>query len=716
MRNSIFMLTTSMSASKRELRERIARIASLPRALRSVTALVIVLSLALSVLACSSGVTPISQKTGEDYISAVMETLTDKKMQGRLTGSEGSLLAAELIAAELLNAGIEPFFEGYYQEYKQNVADIASTGAQLKLITHGLGSAQEKTLVAGRDYVYSLPRTDIEFRAGVGGLGEANVKGFALDAGEEMADASAYLSGGEDRVAIITGDEFNSITMYALKREGGVMLQFTREAYALATADGNMIEFNAKKSVSEGFARNVAGVIKGTDSKSACIVGAHYDGCGVCGEALYPSAYDNASGVAAVLGAAREYAKSGGKAGADVIFVLFDGEETGLGGSKAFVEAIAGRYESVKYINVDCVGLKDAKTAIFAQAPNDMALAKSVAPHAQNVSVINESYAGDSAMFSGAQNTFACTVSNVDYFNAAVHSNMDAVDALDMRSIAAVADMISAYLSAEADAEIIVEATETNAGGALETGGGAPSGSYIDLGSENYEKKRAEYVEKYALSGGKAYCERINGSMLALYFGTPTIRTAEELEVFVPGLKLPNAIGEYSLCAMNVNSMLYYGGIMAVSDTSAGQYIYDGTDTVTYEPDTFKDGEIYDFPMPNPGAKLSFMSLTYKNANGDGFRVNVVGSAFDSGFEIDSDAGERFELSLSGISLVKEYEGQQYMIAEYSDGKKKAQLITVKGIGTEEEEAGVAALPDEDMRLILKTLDFKNLTSYIEAP
>jgi len=128
----------------------------------------------------------------------------------------------------------------------------------------------------------------------------------------------------------------------------------------------------------------------GSDSEAAAdggpvIVGAHYDHLGYGGpDSMAPGstephsgADDNASGVAALLEAARELAAAravgaeavgepiGKGGGRDVIFIAFSGEETGLGGSSAYARrppdgvTLGGpdRPEgAVAMINLDMVG------------------------------------------------------------------------------------------------------------------------------------------------------------------------------------------------------------------------------------------------------------------------------------------------------------------------------------------------------------------------
>lgn len=93
-------------------------------------------------------------------------------------------------------------------------------------------------------------------------------------------------------------------------------------------------------------AANVVGMLRGRDSvlrDEFVIVGAHYDHVGtngaaaVAGDSIFNGADDDASGVVAILEAARQLTE-GGVPRRSVIFVAFTGEENGMTGTRWFIE------------------------------------------------------------------------------------------------------------------------------------------------------------------------------------------------------------------------------------------------------------------------------------------------------------------------------------------------------------------------------------------
>lgn len=124
--------------------------------------------------------------------------------------------------------------------------------------------------------------------------------------------------------------------------------------------------------------RNVVGRLPGRDTSRVLVVGAHFDHLGFGGErslspdqrVAHPGADDNASGSAALLGAARllaERARQGWRPEHDVIFAAFTGEEMGIVGSSHFVDHPPRSLERVEaMLNMDMVGrLRDDKLMVM---------------------------------------------------------------------------------------------------------------------------------------------------------------------------------------------------------------------------------------------------------------------------------------------------------------------------------------------------------------
>ncbi|MCE1167038.1 MAG: M20/M25/M40 family metallo-hydrolase [Sphingobacteriia bacterium] len=134
-------------------------------------------------------------------------------------------------------------------------------------------------------------------------------------------------------------------------------------------------------------ADNVAAVITGSDpdlNHQVIVIGAHYDHLGMLkkytkgDDYIFNGADDNASGASSVLAIARNFMLQPLKPKRSVIFVLFAGEEKGLWGSRAFVNAPPVPISSiVAMINLDMVS-RSADTLYLEGASNSPALTQIV--------------------------------------------------------------------------------------------------------------------------------------------------------------------------------------------------------------------------------------------------------------------------------------------------------------------------------------------------
>lgn len=110
---------------------------------------------------------------------------------------------------------------------------------------------------------------------------------------------------------------------------------------------------------------NVLGFIEGTKFKDKYIVvSAHYDHVGTHDGKIFNGADDNASGTSALFALAAYFAKN--KPLHTIIFAAFDGEESGLRGSRKFVETPpVAKEKIILNINMDMIAHND-KNELYA--------------------------------------------------------------------------------------------------------------------------------------------------------------------------------------------------------------------------------------------------------------------------------------------------------------------------------------------------------------
>ena len=117
-------------------------------------------------------------------------------------------------------------------------------------------------------------------------------------------------------------------------------------------------------SAAERHGVNIVGRIEGTKQPQRYIVvSAHYDHIGVRNGQVFNGADDNASGTAALFALGKYFSQH--KPANSILFVAFDGEESGLRGSQAFVNhpPVAADLLSVN-LNADMIG-RDPNDKLF---------------------------------------------------------------------------------------------------------------------------------------------------------------------------------------------------------------------------------------------------------------------------------------------------------------------------------------------------------------
>ena len=101
--------------------------------------------------------------------------------------------------------------------------------------------------------------------------------------------------------------------------------------------------------------KNIIASVKGKNADSFIVYSAHYDHLGMQGEAMFPGASDNASGVSMIMNLASYFTKN--KPNYTTYFILFSGEEAGLLGSNYFTSHPTFAIEKIKMlVNIDIMG------------------------------------------------------------------------------------------------------------------------------------------------------------------------------------------------------------------------------------------------------------------------------------------------------------------------------------------------------------------------
>jgi hypothetical protein len=116
----------------------------------------------------------------------------------------------------------------------------------------------------------------------------------------------------------------------------------------------------------KGEGANIVGMCRGTDATLPYfVVSAHYDHLGIRNEQIYPGADDDASGVAVVLELAAYCQKTPFRH--SIVFAVFDAEEPGLQGAKAFlIKPPIPKDRIALNVNLDMVSRNDKREIFIA--------------------------------------------------------------------------------------------------------------------------------------------------------------------------------------------------------------------------------------------------------------------------------------------------------------------------------------------------------------
>lgn len=122
---------------------------------------------------------------------------------------------------------------------------------------------------------------------------------------------------------------------------------------------------------------NIVGSIRGKNSEKAVVISAHFDSLGIKNGNIHRGAFDNASGVAALIEIAEKLKKLSEEKPfeTNIIFCAFNGEEQLYFGSNAFVKQSKSKpwHKNMYNINIDCIGAKDGGDVVY---PNDSKYSK----------------------------------------------------------------------------------------------------------------------------------------------------------------------------------------------------------------------------------------------------------------------------------------------------------------------------------------------------
>lgn len=303
-----------------------------------------------------------------EYTNMIIRELSSEKYFGRGYTNKGDSLAADFLASEFEQIGLEKYFNSYFQYYTTDI------NRYTKKPEFGFGDTK---LEVANDFI-SIPNS-------AEANGEYKIEWITARTLTNPWVLKHFLKEDHPESFIcIDSTGLNNEELYKFANiifsknyvnAAGVIEASPRLKYTARTEISNHIHIQVLPEVIDTEAesiyvniendfvedyktQNLIGYIEGK-SDSIIMFTAHYDHLGMIGDIMYPGANDNASGVSMVLNLAKHFS-SKKKLPFTMVFVLFSGEEAGLLGSEYMAENPPFELTKVKtLINFDMVGTGD---------------------------------------------------------------------------------------------------------------------------------------------------------------------------------------------------------------------------------------------------------------------------------------------------------------------------------------------------------------------
>ena len=296
---------------------------------------------------------------------------------------------------------------------------------------------------------------------------------------------------------------------------------------------------------------NVLGLLPGADPKAnpgIVIVGAHYDHLGLGGPSslgrggdanVHPGADDNASGTAALLEMARNFAGRNPPLPRSLLFIAFAAEEIGTLGSLHFTKNPTAPWESVvAMFNMDMIGrLRGDKLDVqgVGTSPAWKGLIESSNTNAKlKLALLDGGFGpSDHSPFYAAKKPvlFVFTGAHADY-----HKPSDTADRVDAAGIVRVVKFLGPVVAAVASAPERIAFAEVK-GGVAPSGGGSRSFRVWVGGIPDFSEEGAGVKLSGVSAGSPAEKAGLQAGDLIVRFGDKELRNLYDYTYALQGRK-----------------------------------------------------------------------------------------------------------------------------------------------------------------------------------
>jgi len=305
----------------------------------------------------------------KSYGKILIDSLCSERYDGRGYVNNGDVRAGDFIIRELKSIGVNSFKKKTYsQPYKINV----NTFPYPMHVVLGTD-----TLAIGADYLVNPYSGSAQ---GDFKVEEINTDNFyskysgEIDLSSRKKEQKIYAFNFTDIEDAKLRQKIKGMAMKAMNYFPIIWVEKNKQMYSVGRGQMNypLISIDSAKyktvstvnlKINNSYkpqykTKNIIGFIPGKKKRKYIVLSAHYDHLGRMGQAIFPGANDNASGVAMLLSVAKHFMQN--KPKYSIVLCFFSGEEAGLEGSKYFVQHPYFKLKRVKFVlNVDIMGGAD---------------------------------------------------------------------------------------------------------------------------------------------------------------------------------------------------------------------------------------------------------------------------------------------------------------------------------------------------------------------
>ncbi len=406
----------------------------------------IIVILILSVLyGCNVKDYTVSLDNHDVNIEEIVKYLSSDQLFGRLTGTQGNQDATLYINEYFGKIGLDKNNSNSYMiPYNHLFYDLTSQSTLMRI---NFNDGTVKNCILGKDFHPQNLIKNIKLSLPITfNLNDENLQN-TIAVIEDSNEIIRFYN--KSQGILVKQDNFKKYIN--VRSSGFPIIQISPELYKLLQDKlGNVhIEYNLIPE--KIIANNIVGVIKGTDNRNAIVISAHFDHVGHNDYCTYNGAIDNASGIGTLIKTAKKikaYSDSK-KLSSDIIICAFNGEESFLQGSKAFVEAINKNYSNIINVNIDCIGLKEDSNILITGEGN---VSKNLITSAEsfftkNGYKVDVDFEGSlvSDYISFSQNDIPSV--NISQTNIKdIHSNLDVYELIDFGYLYKFSDKLAEYI------------------------------------------------------------------------------------------------------------------------------------------------------------------------------------------------------------------------------------------------------------------------------